>query len=330
MGEESLTRYEAPTLARGPLLDGPLAGEMEEWAARRRLIENSRYWISPSGRRSQWRKSLFNSFMAVFNRGIRLTWLYRRGRQNALDIRLVELEFAFPDLPRQFDGYRILHVSDTHLDILPELADAAGELLGSLEVDMLALTGDIHGDHRAPISHSTKPLERALGGIRVQGHRIAVLGNHDSVAMADALAEMDFDVLINRSLVLERQGERLRITGLDDVNSFYTEAARAAFDVHAGEFRIALVHSPELADYADEAGYALYLCGHTHGGQICLPGGRPLITQLTRCKHAARGLWYQGQMVGYTTNGLGVSGAPIRFNTRGEVALITLRRLSID
>jgi uncharacterized protein len=326
MGEESLTRYEAPTSARRPMLDGALAVEMEEWAARRRLIENSHHWISPSGRRSQWRKSLFNGFMAVFNRGIRLTSLYRRGRQNALNIRLIELECAFPDLPQQFDGYRILHVSDTHLDILPELADAARELLGSLEVDMLALTGDIHGDHRAPISHSTQPLERALGGIRVQGHRVAVLGNHDPVTMADTLTEMGFEVLINRSLVLERQGERLRITGLDDVNSFYTEAAHAAFNVHEGEFRIALVHSPEVADYADEAGYALYLCGHTHGGQVCLPGGRPLVTQLTRCRHAARGLWHQGRMAGYTTSGLGVSGSPVRFNTRGELALITLLR----
>jgi hypothetical protein len=97
-------------------------------------------------------------------------------------------------------------------------------------------------------------------------------------------------------------------------------------DDHAGEFRIALVHSAEVADYAHEAGYALYLCGHTHGGQICLPGGRPLVTHLKRCRHAARGLWREGSMAGYTSCGLGVSGPPIRFNCRGEAALITLRR----
>jgi len=83
---------------------------------------------------------------------------------------------------------------------------------------------------------------------------------------------------------------------------------------------------PEMADYADEAGYALYLCGHTHGGQICLPGGRSLITSLRRCRHAASGLWSQGSMTGYISRGLGVSNPPIRFNTRGEVVLITLRR----
>lgn len=144
--------------------------------------------------------------------------------------------------------------------------------------------------------------------------------------MAELLERAGFEVLLNRSLLLRRGGESVRVTGLDDVHYFYTEAALAALDGHDGEFRIALVHSAEVADDADEAGYALYLCGHTHGGQICLPGGRPLVTHLTRCRHAARGLWRQGRMAGYTSCGLGVSNVPLRFNTRGEVALITLRR----
>ena len=197
-----------------------------------------------------------------------------------------------------------------------------------MEVDLLAVTGDVHGNHRAPIARSVGLLAEALEGVRVRDHRVAVLGNHDPVAMVDALQRKGFEVLINRSLLLQRAGEMLRITGLDDVHCFYTEAARAALDDHAGEFRIALVHSAEVADYADEAGYALYLCGHTHGGQICLPGGKPLVTQLKRCRHAARGLWREGSMAGYTSCGLGVSGLPIRFNCRGEVAVITLRRES--
>ncbi len=90
------------------------------------------------------------------------------------------------------------------------------------------------------------------------------------------------------------------------------------------------MHSAEVADDADEAGYALYLCGHTHGGQISLPGGRPLVTHLKRCRHAASGLWRQGRMTGYTSRGVGVSDLPLRFNTRGEVVVITLRRSAAD
>ena len=291
---------------------------------------SGRYRFGPDGRRGWRRKRVFDALVAVFGKVLRLTPLYARGRRNALDLRLVELELAFLDLPLAFDGYRILHVSDTHLDVFPELAGVARKLLADLDVDMLALTGDVHGKHPTPIARSTGLLAEALGGVRVRGHRVAVLGNHDPAAMADALERLGFEVLVNRSLVLGHAGERIRITGLDDVNCFYTEAARAAFDAredaHVGEFRVALVHSAEMADHAAEAGYALYLCGHTHGGQICLPGGRPLVTQLTRCRQAARGLWRWGRMVGYTCSGLGVSGPPVRFNCRGEAAVITLRR----
>ena len=306
------------------------AADSETWAARRRDMETGRYRFGPGGRRGRRRKRLFDALVAVFGAGLRLTPFYARGRRNALDLRLVELEFAFADLPRAFDGTRILHLSDTHLDVFPELAGIARKLLEGIEVDMLMLTGDVHGKQSVPIARSTGLLAEALAGVKVRGQRLAVLGNHDPVAMVDALERMGFEVLVNRSLVLARAGERIRVTGLDDVNCFYTEAARAALDAavtaQPGDFRIALVHSGEMADHADEAGYALYLCGHTHGGQICLPGGQPLVTQLTRCRQAARGLWRWGRMAGYTSSGLGVSGPPIRFNSRGEAAVITLRR----
>ena len=245
-----------------------------------------------------------------------------------MDLRLVEFELAFLDLPQLFDGYRILHVSNTHLDVYPELAEAARKLSRHLETDLLLLTGDIHGRPRTPVAVSSGLLATALGGVRVRDRRVAVLGNHDPVEMVDALEDMGFEVLINRAIVLERGDERVGLPGLDDVNYFYTGAARAALDAPAGGFRIALVHSPEMADHADTAGYALYLYGHTHGGQIAMPGGRPIFTQLRRCRFAASGLWHRDGMTGYTSRGLGVSGPPVRFNTQGEMALITLRRAS--
>jgi uncharacterized protein len=305
----------------------PATADHRQWAADRRRIEHSRRWISPKGPRSRWRKAVFDRLLALFAFGLRLTPLHARGRRNALDLRRVEFEIALPGLPLPFDGYRILHVSDTHLDVFPELAEVAHRQLDGLEVDLLALTGDVHGDPRAPIARSTGLLMQALRGVRVHGSRLAVLGNHDAVEMAAALDGLGFDVLINRSFVIERRGARISVTGLDDVHNFYSEATHAALSSSSEDCRIALVHSAEMADHAADAGYALYLAGHTHGGQICLPGGRPLVTQLTRCHHAAAGLWRQGGMVGYTSCGLGVSPPSVRFNSRGEVALITLRTL---
>jgi len=305
--------------------------QSQHWATRRRGIEQSRHWISPAGPRSRWRKAIFNRLLKIFAQVLRLTPLQARGRRNALNLKRAEIEVALPGLPPSFDGYRILQVSDTHLDVLPELVSSARRVLEGLEVDLLAVTGDVHGSPPAPLAYSVELLMQALQDVRVRGPRLAILGNHDSVEMAALLEEKGFDVLVNRSRVLERGGERLRITGLDDVHSFYTEAARTALedhdgDDHDGECRIALVHSAEMADFADQAGYALYLAGHTHAGQICLPGGRPVIKQLTRCKHAAVGLWRQGRMTGYTSAGLGVSEPSVRFNCRGEVTIFTLRR----
>lgn len=302
----------------------------DEWATERRRLEKNGHLSGPDGLRSRGRKLLFTRLLDVFGAGLRATPLYARGQANALDLRRVAFDVHLPGLPPSFDGYRILHLSDTHLDVLPELAPVVHGLLDGAEVDLLALTGDVHGHHAAPVARSAGLLGEALRGVKVAGPRLAILGNHDSQGVADRLMGMGFDVLVNRSMAIHRGAGRLVFTGLDDVNSFYTEAARQALDAHAlpvgaDECRIALVHSAEMADHAARAGYALYLAGHTHGGQICLPGGRPLVTTLSRCRHGAVGLWREGAMIGYTSAGVGVSHPPVRFNCRGEVAFITLR-----
>jgi hypothetical protein len=275
--------------------------------------------------RSEGRR-VFRVGISAFAWAMKLIGLYGRGRRNALAPRLVARDFFFADLPAAFDGYRILHLSDTHLDCLPEVAGVARHLLTGISVDLVALTGDIHGRAHAPVARSTLPLAEVLAGPKVNDRIVAVLGNHDPAAMVDALAHLGITTLVNESLIIDRDGERLVLTGLDDVHRFYTPAADAALMASPDGFRVALVHSAEVADRAADAGFALYLCGHTHGGQICLPGGRPLFTMLHRCRFGARGEWRYGGMIGYTSTGLGVGRVPLRFNCPGEIAVITLRR----
>jgi len=184
----------------------------------------------------------------------------------------------------------------------------------------------VHGRKRHALSRSVEPLKRALAGVIVRDRRLAVLGNHDPVEMVEALDGLGVETLVNRTTTLSRGGEILHVTGLDDVHNFYSAAARTALDQRVDGCRIALVHSAEMADHAAAAGCALYLCGHTHAGQVCLPGGRIVFTQLVRCRHAASGVWREDEMVGYTSPGLGVSPPAVRFNSRGGAALITLRR----
>ena len=302
-----------------------LGSAREVWAERRRALERSGRASNPDGHHGGWESHIFGAALSGFGWATRLTGIHARGRRNALSPALVEREFTFSDLPAAFDGYRILQVSDPHFDCLPELVGIARRLVSGVSVDLVAITGDIHGAPRAPVARSTMPLAELLTGLKVRDRVVAVLGNHDPASMADALEHVGITALINESLVVERRGERLVVTGLDDVHHFYTPAAKQALrDAPAG-FRIALVHSAEIADYAAAAGFGLYLCGHTHGGQICLPNGRWLFTRLRRCHFGARGEWRAGAMIGYTSNGLGVGEVPLRFNCRGEIAVITLR-----
>ncbi len=296
------------------------------WRERRRAIERSNNHVSPDQIRKPLEGRIFTAGITVFCWFARLLGLHARGLRNALAVQFVERDFFFADLPRAFDGYRILHLSDTHLDCLPELVDVARGLLANVAVDLIAVTGDIHGAFHAPLASSVTPLKALLQDIHSRDGVVAILGNHDPVGMAEALEHAGMMVLVNESTAIERDGSKIILTGLDDVHRFYTAAAKWALAEKPEGFGLALVHSAEMADYAAEAGFSLYLCGHTHGGQICLPGGRSIFTRLRRCHFGARGEWRAGKMIGYTSNGLGVGEVPLRFNCQGEVTVMTLRR----
>jgi hypothetical protein len=271
-------------------------------------------------------------YWPVFKLGLRplrvvlkLTGLYDRGVRNALDIRLRTIEVALSDLPKPFDGYRVLHLTDLHLDGLPGIDETICRVIRGHPADLVVLTGDyrwrVHGEHR-PI---VEPMRKIRAELAAADGIYATLGNHDPVALVEPLEHLGFRVLANETIAIERGGEAIHVTGLDDVHYFYSDAAAAALAGAPAGCKIALVHSPEAAHLAAAAGYALYLCGHTHGGQICLPGGRPILTNsLFHWRHA-RGLWRRGRMRGYTSYGAATSGLPVRFFSRGEITIITLR-----
>jgi predicted MPP superfamily phosphohydrolase len=131
-------------------------------------------------------------------------------------------------------------------------------------------------------------------------------------------------MLINEHATLEIGVDVIRLTGIDDAHAFYTDAAVRAIQDRETGFRILLAHTPEVADLAAAAGCDLYLTGHTHGGQICLPNGRPLAAGLDRNRELASGYWRIGAMQGYTNRGLGVASLPLRINCPAEIAVLRL------
>jgi len=253
-------------------------------------------------------------------------WPFTATTEHALRLAAHQIRIASPNLPQRFDGYRILHLTDLHLDLMDDTAQtvaACAQQHG--DVDLCVITGDLRDDYRAANDQTLQRLETILNAVKARDGVLCVLGNHDGPDLVAPLETLGINVLLNESVSLARGNDRLHFTGLDDVHMFETEAATAALRDAPLGFVIALVHSPEMAHIASER-HSLYLTGHTHGGQICLPGGRPISTALRRHREYASGLWHHGKMIGYTSHGAGTAGIPVRLNCPGEVSVITLAR----
>jgi hypothetical protein len=235
------------------------------------------------------------------------------------------VDFIFPDLPSEFDGYSILHLSDLHIGKSDDLLMVIGEKLSMLSPDLVVVTGDFQTFGNPPGKKAAEIVTHLVSNISSNDGWIAVLGNHDTHDMLDALEAVDVRVLANESVVISRGDDALRFVGTDDVHAFYSPDAVTALEDHQEGFRIALIHTVDLATVASRLGYNLYLSGHTHGGQICLPGGRPVLTALDTHRHLASGRWRLNGMQGYTSRGLGYGlSPPLRFNCPGEATVVRL------
>jgi predicted MPP superfamily phosphohydrolase len=264
--------------------------------------------------------------MKAFAWGLKQFGHYERGWNNAVNIVSRDIELRFAGLPPAFDGFSILHISDPHLDGVPGIEDRIVDLCRGRDFDLCVLTGDYRTELHGPFRAVMASLQRLVRGIRSKEGFLGVLGNHDDCHMVAPMEAMGIRMLINESVVLERGGDRLRVLGTDDVHYYYTDQSLHALEVAREDFSIALVHSPELFDAAAAAGVALYLCGHTHGGQVCLPGGHAPLKHLRSGRHLFRGHWWHGEMQGITNTGAGTSGIPVRFNTQSEILALRLVR----
>ena len=310
-------------LASTPTLIEP--SDRVEWERRRKELEGGGKKHSPKGSKKRRRKSPLDVLIQVFGVAIRAFGLYERGLRNARDLKLTSLELAFEDLPAEFDGYTILQLSDLHVDALPENIRAAAKLIPDTDVDLCVLTGDYRHRVSGPFDHILPELQNLVGRIKTHDGLLGILGNHDTADMVAPLEDLGIAFLINETLTIRRGDAEIHLSGTDDVHYFYSDAATNSLRSSPRGFKIALVHSAEIATVAAEAGFSLYLAGHSHGGQVALPGGRPIVTRMACNRRYASGLWKCGRMTGYTSTGVGVTSLPVRFNTRGEIVLITLR-----
>jgi hypothetical protein len=130
-------------------------------------------------------------------------------------------------------------------------------------------------------------------------------------------------------VAIGRGSEALHLAGIDDAHYFRVDnIEKAVQDIPDEDVTILLSHTPEIYRQAAYAGFDLMLCGHTHGGQICLPGGIPLTLDARCPRRIGAGAWSYNGMRGYTSVGTGTSIVNVRLNCPPEVTLHRLRAAS--
>lgn len=259
----------------------------------------------------------------ALNTLLRLLRLAGRGRRNALAIRVVNHDVHLPGLPPSLAGLRLLQISDLHLDMDPTLVHRVAETVAPLPVDACLLTGDYRYRTRGPSDAALAALAELRPALC--DDVFAVLGNHDSIRMVPEMERLGVRVLLNESVTLGDGPDRLHLAGVDDPHYFRTHDLAAALEnVPDGAATLLLAHSPEVYREAAARNVGLMFCGHTHGGQIRLPGGIPVFINADCPRRMAAGHWRWERLQGYTSVGAGASVLPVRFNCPPEVVLHTL------
>jgi len=255
-----------------------------------------------------------------------ITWI--AWGNTALQRSDVRIEKA--NLPAEFDGYTIAHISDLHNAEMGKDNEALLSMIETAAPDIIAVTGDLVDSRRTDLEVSIRFMERAV--------KIApcyyVTGNHEASltkeypTLEKELSKVGVRVLRNEEITIEKGGEFISIIGLDDPNfsnlsptEFIEEQLK---DRDMSAFTVLLAHRPELFSTYVNYDVDLVLCGHAHGGQFRIfnqgifapgQGAFPKYTQ---------GVFTDGKTSMVVSRGIGNSAFPFRINNRPEVVIIQL------
>ena len=253
-------------------------------------------------------------------------------------LQLKKIEIPLRRLPHPFDGFTIVQLSDFHYEqefsAVPIRRSV--DLVNSLHPDLVVFTGDFvtvpmfqFGLRAArAAANAVFPCAAILSGIKARMGSFAILGNHDAYSnpalVTSGLRSHGIPLLKNTCVPIEHDGVRFWLAGVDDALEGKPDLGAAIEKIPHGEPIILLAHEPDFADEAALTPVDLQLSGHSHGGQIWIPGiGAPWLPPLAR--NYPRGFYKIENMVLYTNVGIGTIRAPIRINCIPEVTHITLR-----
>jgi predicted MPP superfamily phosphohydrolase len=244
---------------------------------------------------------------------------------NWVDVRSVPLRL--PRLAPEFDGYRVVQISDIHMDdwLKPTRLVEILDIVNQQQPDLVAVTGDFFTS--SPERYAPDMIT-ALSMLAPRDAAVAVLGNHDHWTNADVVREV-----IRQSGIIElsnavhtlRRGEAmLHVAGVDDIWENQDRLDRVLEKLPDAGAAILLAHEPDFADISAATGrFDLQISGHSHGGQVNFPLRGPTVLPRYAKKYPI-GRYQVGSMVQYTNRGLGTIPPQVRFNCRPEITVFTL------
>lgn len=264
--------------------------------------------------------------LKLFGKMLKVLGIWDRGFANITAHKIVHNNVIIPGLPAAFEGFKILHLSDLHLDVRPGFGAHLGRIISSQKFDLCLITGDYrfhtHSDYY-PTFHEIEKLSRDL---KAPFGNYGILGNHDFLEFVPKLERHHIKMLLNENAVIEKEGEELWIIGLDDAHFYGVHNYEKAFSgIPGSATKVLMIHSPETLEDAYKYKADFILSGHTHAGQLCLPGGIPIWMNANCPRSYCKGAWTYKGIPGFTSAGAGSSGLPLRLNCPPEIIIHHLK-----
>ena len=235
---------------------------------------------------------------------------------------------TIPGLPAGLEGFRVVQITDLHFKAFwSPVYDQLIERINREAADLIIITGDFVNNkrnHRPALPF----VKRFVSQLESKHGRFGIMGNHDRYRVAKDLGEPDVKLLDGSHHTLRIGDADLELLGLPGVNRCdLTDQVLASYPAkRAGVPRLMLAHFPDQIRHVTALKPDIYFAGHTHGGQVCLPGGTPLIThdklpgRLSKGVHRAANTWL------VVSRGIGFTGVPFRLFCPAEIIEITLTR----
>ena len=245
-------------------------------------------------------------------------------------IDLVELDIPINNLGDNFEGYKILNLTDIHLGqwVNPQYLDDIIDYVNTLDFDIITLTGDYFSyvieEYKTALKNSLKKLKKCDG-------KFGVLGNHDHWMGPEEVRKIfkqaDIIDLSNDTRILIRGEDRISISGVDSCTVCADNLDKVIEKLEKNIPSILLAHEPDFAVESSQTNlFDLQISGHSHGGQFITPVLNYAPLRGPNSLKYPVGLYKIGNMIQYTSKGLGTNSFRIRINCKPEITILTLKK----